>query len=216
MRHLKMLGLAAVAALAVMALVGAGSASASVLCKVKPSAENKCPAGETLPKGTAIEGTSSHAELVNTGKPNVLCEASSVGGTTTSAGSSKENVKGSITTLTFTKCKTTSGTIVSCTVNAQGLPYSAEVLSSAVVGNGTMNVSKGKASVSCGFGILQCVFGAPSLSLAVTGGNPAMVVANEATMTLEKESGFEECPSSSNWNATYTVTNPTALWVAKE
>jgi hypothetical protein len=56
MKHLKMLGLAAVAAMALTAFLGAGSASATVLCK---TATNPC--SETWPLGTpfdfSLEGT---------------------------------------------------------------------------------------------------------------------------------------------------------------
>jgi hypothetical protein len=57
MKYLKMLGLAAIAAAALMAFVGAGTASAAggVLCKVEgTSSGTTCPSGQAYTPGTKI------------------------------------------------------------------------------------------------------------------------------------------------------------------
>jgi hypothetical protein len=54
MKYLKMLGLAAVAAAALMAFAGAGTASADELCTENENLENMCPAGKLI---TSVEGS---------------------------------------------------------------------------------------------------------------------------------------------------------------
>ncbi len=53
MKHVKLLGLIAVAAMALMALLGAGTASATVLCK---TTTDPCPAGETYSGTVTVKG----------------------------------------------------------------------------------------------------------------------------------------------------------------
>ena len=73
MRYLKLLGAVAVGLLAVIAIAGAGSASATVLCKEEAS---PCPAGQRYEKGTEVsaEGSSTLESVFAT----VKCSTSSV------------------------------------------------------------------------------------------------------------------------------------------
>jgi hypothetical protein len=106
MRNLKMLGLAAVAAAALMALVGAGPASATVLCEGTPAAGTDCAtkvaSGSTL-SGSLESGTSALLKGPF-GETIATCTESTVSGPTSNTGSTTETVKGNITTLTFAKC----------------------------------------------------------------------------------------------------------------
>lgn len=52
MKSMKILGLCLLGALAAMAIIGAGTASATKLCSINTS---PCPAGNTYGKGTAIK-----------------------------------------------------------------------------------------------------------------------------------------------------------------
>src|SRR5512144_2251569 len=101
MKYIKMLGLAAVAAAALMAFVGASSASATVLCKTSVVGT-----GGICPTGWGYSGEiHGVAEVppVLTGTINIECEESTVqGNATEGTGSPTETPNGAITTLTFT------------------------------------------------------------------------------------------------------------------
>ena len=130
MRPLKMLGLAAIAAVAAMAFVGVGTASAvekTVLCK---NATHPCT--EVYPAETSIAATSTNTQLkVNVlfvGEVKVNCAESTVGGKTKEAqgqeGQTENHLGGQIETLTFTGCKVLLGVEEEqCVVSAVQLPY---------------------------------------------------------------------------------------------
>jgi hypothetical protein len=214
MKFIKMLGLVAAAAMAAMALVGASSASATVLCKVAPT-ENKCPAGSTYGAGTVIKGTTEVATLTSPAG-NVTCH-SETEAKTANAGGAAETVKGEITALSFNNC-VLDPLKTECTVETNNLPYNAEVHWTSGTNNGTLTVEKHAgggnpgATVTCA-GVIECTFSNTLFNLPVTGGNPATVTANE--VTLLREGGL--CPSTAKWDATYKAIGVNvAIWVAKE
>ncbi|MGN6215985.1 MAG: hypothetical protein ACTHN7_03375 [Solirubrobacterales bacterium] len=91
MKYLKMLGLAAVAAAALMAFAGAGSASATVLCH---RAETPCL--QKWPKGTEIEFTvrpGTKARWASEPTTVMECSSGDLKGSVASAGGSSETVK---------------------------------------------------------------------------------------------------------------------------
>jgi hypothetical protein len=212
MRYIKMLGLAAVAATAFMALVGVGSAMASgstTLCKVN---ELPCASGNQYASGTVIEGKASNVTLLsNIG--NVVCTTSNTSLKTTGAALAAP-LTGEITALTFASC-TFNG--LSCTVTSVHTPYSASLLHTASTMNGTLTVKSSGAgepgaTVSCPG--LKCVFGAePTLTVdgatGTTAATAARVLASEVPLTIKTEEGFLECPETAKWDATYVDTTPT-------
>lgn len=201
MKYLKIMGLAAVAAMALMAF-GAGSASAVTLCK---EAKSPCPEASRYTSGTAITAslkTKTVATLTSS-LGNVVCTESAVSGKTTATSGSP--LPGTISSLSFKSCTLGSS---SCTVTVENLPYAASVDASATVGNGTLTTT-GQAHVDCG-SALNCIF-KKAVALSVTGGNPALVTANTA-LELIKNEGFI-CPSSATWDAEYEVTAPKPLFV---
>src|SRR5215475_10610476 len=105
MKYLKMLGLAAVAAMALMAFVGAATASATVLCSTNTS---PCPAGQKWPVGTQIEFTVTQKTTANWEETagNVLetCTGGKIKGEITNAGSVTEAVKIQATEVSWTGC----------------------------------------------------------------------------------------------------------------
>jgi hypothetical protein len=217
MKYLKMLGLAAIAALALTAVVGAGSAAANAkLCK---KAISPCPAGEAYPAGTKISAslkTKTHAQLT-TSLGTITCTKSAVAGETTQE--SGNPLHGVITAVSFEGCTLAS---TACTVTPQNLPYTATGTAGATVGNGTLTVERSRtktengtideggrpqAAVQCGV-LINCTFGSGDISFAVTGGAPAQGAVNQS---LEREGGL--CPSTSTWEAEYTVTSPSPLFI---
>jgi hypothetical protein len=205
-RLIKMTGLAAVVAAVAMALIGAGSASATVLCK-----ENKSPCGSAYPVPTSISASlkaGTTAKLVSS-LGTVECSVSTSSGETTTAGTP---LLGTIKTLTFSSCvlgKT------ACTVTSEDLPFKASISASGG-GNGSMTVSdsgKGepRAFVKCGSAI-ECIFGQTSATLTAIGSSTAPLLKAEAIeLKIKKNEGFI-CPSSAKWTAEYVV-SPAPLFV---
>jgi hypothetical protein len=211
MKHLKTFSLAAVAVAVAMAFLGASSASATALCSAN---QEEC----TSPLGT---GTAVKAALkigtkavLKTELATVECSKSSTSGKTTSgAGAS---VTGVIEALSFSECKTTSGT--NCTVgSALSLPYNASITATGG-GNGKLTVTKGGgggnpgATVTC-LGVIECTFRTPSATLTVLGGNPA--VAKAEGIELTERAGLI-CPAKeAKWTAEYAVSEPNPLFISE-
>jgi len=200
MKIIKMLGLAAVAAAALMAFVGAGVASAShdtVLCKKNV---HPCRGADVYGQGTQIhaELATGHATL-KAGFANITCESSTVAGDTQST----TTPKGAIDVLKFEKCN--------ATVN--------------VLNNGSLQIhhtsgNKGNlvvegTEVEVAIGSTSCVYGGKiTTGLTVTGGSPASMVANEAS--IPKLAGGFLCASPAKWTAHYKITQPNPLHISTE
>jgi len=200
-----MAGLAATAAIAAMALLGAGSASATVLCK-----ENKSSCGSAYPVPTNISASlvaGTTAKLVSS-LGTVECTVSTSSGQTTTAGTP---LLGLIETLTFSSCKLGK---TACTVTTENLPYAASISASGS-GNGSMTVSSDgsgepRAFVKCGSAI-ECIFGQTAATLTAVGGNPAVLKAEAIELKIKKNEGFI-CPSVAKWTAEYAV-SPAPMFV---
>ena len=205
MKYLKMLGLAAVAAMALMAF-GAGTASATKLCSTNT---NPC-TGTVYGKGTAIKTQLQAGTIANltTSTGNVTCTTSSIEGKTTSGGGGTGvPVEGEITSLKFSSCTLDVFGSPSCTVTATGIPTKVEANATSN-GNGTLSTGSAGATVNCA-GWINCTFTAPGILLTVTGGNPAHVTATQEVLA---GSGVL-CPSEARWDATYEVTAPKPLFL---
>ena len=209
MRHLKMLGSALVAGLAVMACVGASSASATVLhfdwCKTSLPAP--CPEGSIVrllalieePKEADVFEFKTTEAPTFKGTLNETCEKSET--TVESedeAGTEENSVKGTVTALSFSKCKP-------CPTANTLPPYSAEL-----VMNGEEYYIKMAMQVSfsgCPLGA-QCKFGTTGvkLSLALSGGEAMSSAfdAEEEILTLEEGSKVA-CGSTAKWTTRYFI-----------
>jgi hypothetical protein len=210
MKYAKMLALAAVAAGALMAFIGAGTASATVLCSttVEP-----CPAGQKWAANTVIDfsiPSGSSASLVDTtGEELDTCSTSTVEGKLTNAGSSTETATGELspkegslnnTGLTWGSC-----TFPTKTISATG---KLEIHKIAGTSNGTLTSdSTFEVTINTIF-FGSCIYGVTAgTDLGdLTEGNPAVFHANAVA---EKFSGSNlACPSTSRWTATYNLTSP--------
>jgi hypothetical protein len=201
MKYLKKLGLAASVAVASTAFLGAGSASATVLCSTTLS--TSCPAGQTWPANTALDFSipaGSSANLVDTaGEELDTCSASTVKGKLTNAGSSTETATGPVEELTWTSCTFPTKTLTLGKLEVHRITGTSN---GTVTADGTFEVTINTVF----FG--SCIYGVTSgVSLGdITEGNPAIFHANAVA---EKFSGSNlACPSTSKWTATYTVTSP--------
>jgi hypothetical protein len=177
------------------------------LCKQNVST---CASGDRYAIGTAIEGTlegDSVFEFLYEGLPREpWCEGGTFAGKTTTLSTP---LLGEASAMTFKKC---GGGV--CAVQAQSLPYKAEIEKS-TGGNGTMALVSGgtgppKIEINCGKAF-KCIYKANSVSFALTGGEaPKLAVAH----TLEKDPASEaECGSTMTWTASFKITSPTPLFV---
>jgi hypothetical protein len=189
MKYVKMLGLAAVAAMALMAFLGASSASATVLCK---TATNPCGAGWVYTG--ALEGSltsGSSAVLESTGENPLIedtCTVSVVKGEVTKDGGAGVNASGPVNSVSFEKCTNTTTVL-----NGTG---TLELEGSVVKAKGF------EVTVNAG---VSCIYSAGTGTTLGTfvGGNPAKIVVNAV---VNKSGGSFLCPSDSKWTAEYTIT----------
>jgi hypothetical protein len=210
MKYLKMLGLAAVAAMALTAFLGASSASATVLCKT--SLTTGChAAGWAYPSGTTIDasvesGTKATLETLG-GLIRDECSESTVKGSTTTTGSSSETIKGTVETanLSFGGCTATTDVLEGGELEVHWI---------AGTDNGTLTAKKFQVTVVIGGE--SCIYGTGTTGTdlgTVTGGSMATIDVS-ATVTKQAGSGAN-CTSTSNWTAKYTVTSPEPLTISE-
>ncbi|MGN6664438.1 MAG: hypothetical protein ACTHK6_09595 [Solirubrobacterales bacterium] len=193
MRYLQMIGLAAVAAAALMAF--SGSASATTLT---------CGAGLTCPPGTQIKAKLKEGASVVAGSgmtSKAQCLESTITGKTQNVGSSTETVTIAIEGLTFASCNCGDKILKKGTleVHTQGMTEN---------NNGTVTSSGTEVTFNCsGF---DCAWTTASTDLGVlTGGKPA-VLAIKATLNGP---GGLACGMTATWEAEYEITEPTTLLV---
>ena len=221
MKYVKMLGLAAVAAAALMAIVGSSTASATVLCAAEPTNGNPATKGTVCPTNFAyIAGTEIHAVLdpgtgpakLTTAFKNIECEESTVSGSTENEGSAAETVKGKVATLTFGKCN--------CEVKVleEGGKQKAGTLEVHWIPdtfNGTLTSNGAEVTANCStiFGTVHCIYVTENTDLGtLTGGNPATMDIESANIPRLSTSGL--CAETAKWDAKYEVTSPKPLYVA--
>jgi len=213
MKHLKILGLAAVVAAALMASAGSSTATATVLCKTSPAANEGettgtgCPPESTYPAKTTIEAklvSGTKAKLVTSFK-TIECSKSSVKGETSAE--EAEPLTGPEGTLSFEEC------------NCEVKVLKAGTLSTTWVSgthNGTLRSTGNESTVTCStiFGSVHCIYVTENTDVGtLTGGNPAKLKA-EAVIPRLTTNGL--CSEESEWNAEYEVTAPKPLFVSKQ
>jgi hypothetical protein len=214
MKYVKMLGLAAVAAAALMAFVGASTASATVLCKVQgegsgASTGTTCPANQAYGAGTKIKASlvSGTKAKLKTEFKTIECEESSVEGETSSEGGAGESITGPEGKLSFGKC------------NCEVKVFKAGTLSTSWISgthNGTLTSTGSETTTTCNtiFGSVHCIYVTENDDLGtLTGGTMAKLDANASIPRLPTN-GL--CSAEANWTAEYTVTAPEPLWVTGE
>jgi hypothetical protein len=187
-KYAKIMSLAAVAAVAIMALVGAGSASATTMCKKN---ESPCSSANQWPSGTKFTAVSSEALL--TGSLEVHC-ASTIELTTNATSGSP--LAGTVNALKWTSC---GGGCTSATTTT--LPSGSLEASSG--GNGTMTAEGAVVELKPCLGFFTCVATASNASLAFTGGSGGSEAADAkatASNVPVSISGFG-CGTSGTWNA---------------
>jgi hypothetical protein len=204
MKYVKILGLAVMAAMALMAFTGAGSASATVLCKTNT---NPCNSKWTV--GTELEfslksGTS--ATWKGTGGETLkTCTGAKLRAEITSAGSATETVKAKVLDNSWTSC-----TVPTLTLKTGEL----EIHSITGSTNGTLTLKNAEFTTKdIIFG--DCVYGTAAsgtdLGTLTSSGIGDSVIDVSATLSPV---GLNCCPQVT-WQEEFTITKPkeTALFV---
>jgi hypothetical protein len=191
MKHLKMLGLFAMAAVALMAF--AGSASAQTL---------------TAPTGTEYTGTLSASlegsALLKAGFAEITCTEGVVGGTVTA--NTNIHASGSIDTVHFSSCK--EGQTVDTLVQTGTL----------TINRSTREVSGTGVAITTAVGGVSCVYTLGETSnLLGTAKNTSVGGVDKVTLAInaklpKKEGGFL-CASPATWTANYIVTTPASSFL---
>jgi len=209
MKYLKMFGLAAVAAAALMAFAGAGSASATVLCH---GAESPCSTPWT--KGTEVEfqitsGTTARWFTTQNITINE-CSSGSLRGTITKAGSSSETVVISVGSgsggFNWSSCTTNQETVEGGEIEIHSISEST---------NGTLTM-KGFSfrTNTVQYGI--CYYTAGSgVDLGTITSSKAGEAVIDIEVVLTKKEGAGTCPLDITWWEKWVQTAPsgTALFV---
>jgi len=209
MKYLKMLGLTVVAAVALTALVGAGAASATVLCKNNLNTE-KC--SEPYPvgtKGTASLASGSSAiieEVGPEGETLDTCKGSTATETLQNAGSATTTVTGKVAAsgITWSNCTFSTTTISG---------GEAELHWIAGTDNGTLTAKGFEVTINTIF-FGSCVYGLGSTMKdwgTIVGGAPGSFTANAI---VSKISGGVTCPTEARVTGKYINTEPKAGYVA--
>lgn len=204
MKHLKALGLVAAATMALMAFIGIGSASATVLCKT--SITQGCAAsGWDYPTGTTIdaslEGTAIH-ELHESTMMLDTCSGSTFKGSTSNTGNSSETVLVPLAAWTWSGCTRTTNTLKAGKLEIHWI---------AGTDNGTLTAFETEITTNTIFGSCVYGFGNGHDIGILTGGNPATIDINT---TVTKITGNFACPEVTTLTAAYPVTEPSPLYVA--
>jgi hypothetical protein len=196
MKYVKMLGLAAVAAAALMAFVGAGTASATTL-----TGEG----GAILKSGTTIHAIFEATEKVpkatlTTSFKNIECAKSTVQGKTTNETGTA--VTGSVSTLTFEECNCEVKVLKTGTLSITWTEKT----------NGTLTSSGAEVTASCStiFGNVHCIYATSATHLGtLTGGTTATMDIESAGIPRLTTNSL--CDTEANWDAHYKVDIPDTL-----
>jgi hypothetical protein len=205
MKYLKMLGLAAVAALACTALLGTGSASATVLCK---EWKIPCPKGQDYEAGTRIEATleSGTTWVAKSTGGTVLstCTGSTMEGPTTNTGGAFEPVTGNFDGVWFEGCTRATKVIVNGRFEIKYIGPNTF---------GGLTVKETQVTINTIFG--SCVYGpGEGFFIGTITSAKGITPTIDVKVTLPRLSG--PCPSEAVWEASYEITKPHELYFKKE
>ena len=214
MKQLKILGLAMVAATALMALVGAGTAMATPtsLCKA-PTTPNGLPICEGIHLYPA--GTNIHANLEVGTKLSIATPAGVVECRMATLNAFTEQqtampLGANVNALTFGECEDEGEPVDVETVKNGTLDI--EIIDLPVwTHNGTLTLTGTEIRVFWTFSGVECFYDAGHTGV-LTGGPMATI---DWSGTLKGTGGNLFCPpGNANWNGAFTVTSPEPLWVS--
>jgi len=191
MKYLKMFGLA-VGVASLMAVLGAGSASATVLCKV---ASNPCPVESRYVAGTAIDASleAGRSLLFESGTTAIdTCTASTLQTKTTNTGSSTESVLLKVEAFSIINCVMTSDTT---TLGEMQIHWISGTNNGTLTAKGTSGIA-----ANCNWNLKEW-----TTIGAIKGGNPAKI---EFSMPITQICWWNRM------TAIHTITSPKPLYVS--
>jgi hypothetical protein len=222
MKYIKVIGLAAIAILAMMAVVAASASANAKVCSTS-GVGPACGAGHgneytgtveaslTPGKSATLTATNSSGSSVST----VTCTSSVVKGSVTNSSTGT----GQITSMTFANCSSAACTKVTASTTASAAVPWHVTMTTTVPGtvntNGIMDVSKVKGKFVCEgsiFGNVTCEYEAATASAHVKGGEPAEVTATNIPLTRTAGIAFL-CGEVGDWSGEYVVTNPKSVFI---
>lgn len=196
MKHLKMLGLAAIAALGLTTFAGAGTASATTLF-TNSNLTGAYASGTVLHltqrSGSSVIFTGGSGEVLMT------CSESTIKGKPSTE--SGLPIRGTIESFTWGQCTSTFDTVATGELSIEKTgPNEGRVAGSG--SQWTVNIF----GVSCTYGT-----GTGTTLGTITGGEaPTLSI---KAVNLTKTAGGFLCPTTTGWDAEYTFTEPHALYI---
>ncbi|HYQ77718.1 MAG TPA: hypothetical protein VEP91_01245 [Solirubrobacterales bacterium] len=218
MKYLKIIGLAALAAMALTAF-GVSSASAATVCSTEGHG-SACKAGHgnqytgeihAVNVGNVIlTATSSEGKTVNT----VTSTSSTVQGTI----SDSESGAGSISIMSFAGLSSTLCSSVSATTTASSTnpwPSSVTTDGPSETTNGIMTTSNVTGSFTCSFlgALVTCKYFTSNAQTTVDGSDTDPLVTAESIPLSWEQGPTSVCGSKADWTGTYTITTPKSLFI---
>jgi hypothetical protein len=196
MNYLKAAGLAVIVAAALTTLLGAGTASATVLCK---TSIDPCPEGWRLKAGTEIHSTMT----VGTSTRETEGEDKLIHNTCieSTLGALQENEGGATETVTLHIAVSEAR----CTVVGANL-YPTELEIHQIPGTNDGTFTGVGEVIRSG----TCAYIATQVGTLTGGKEPTL----DVEVVLKRTKGFI-CPTPVGWDATYTITGPTPLYVTE-
>jgi hypothetical protein len=214
MKRMKTILLAAVAAMALMATIGAGSASATptALCKA-PTTPNGLPLCEGFhlyPAGTNIHAILEAGTKLSIATPNGVVECKMATLNAFTEQQTAMPLGANVNALTFGECEDEGEPVDVETVKPGTLDI--EIIDLPVwTHNGTLTLTGTEIRVLWTFTGDECFYDAGHTGV-LTGGPMATIDWN-GILTWTK--GNLGCPAGNgNWNGAFTVTSPEPLWVS--
>jgi|SRR6185369_9808532 len=197
MKYLKVVGLAAITALGLVVLSGAGSASATTLtCTNPPGTKITCPTG------SVIDLSAESSIVISAGFANITCTESTIKSKTTNSGSATETVKANIETLTFNSCNAAVVVIRKGSLEIHTQNGTANN-SGTLTGSGT-EFTVATLGTSCTYGTSNTDLGTLTGSSSTSGATATLDVSG----ALLKFAGGFLCASPAGFEGTYTTTEP--------
>jgi hypothetical protein len=198
MKYLKMFGLAAILAMAFSAYLGAGSASATVLCTTKKS---PCGAGWDEPAGTVVEASLIGSAIIEdtNGTKIDTCLAGTHKWEMTNTGGAGVAVGQKLLALTFGNCTGPAQAVTLGTEEEKYIEGSEK--------NGTMTdkgteITESSGGVSCTYGT------GTGTDIGQFDGGLEEKDVEEISAALTKTAGGILCSTSIKWKAQFQITKP--------
>lgn len=199
MKHFKLLGLAVIAVLGLMAFGGADTVSATTLCKTNIT---PCPAGWDWPVGTSMHDTKKRTLSVTSPPGTTVSQCEETTETSALEQTSAPVLSFSLHTRDWTKCTTTVKNITTGKLTVKWLKENeAEVVSD------EMKVTFVLGGISCTYTTGE----GTKLGTFKGGSEPTMKIETK----IKKAEGSFACPSEPTLDSEVVITEPNPIFVTE-